>query len=147
MNIQANTGDGVMAPSTRPRTAESVLRCGRAGAAVFEGQREAGPDQLHAVLPLAHPGTYVALLAEDARLEVDPPRLARLPAGRFQQAERGPEARRRAQVPGGHEACPHPRGRRPHANVSEDPPREARAEFGYLDLHRGILRDLALALR
>jgi hypothetical protein len=51
----------------------------RPGEAVLQGHGQAGPDQLDPVLALPHAGADVALLAQDACLEVDPARRPRLP--------------------------------------------------------------------
>ena len=56
------------------------------------------PDQLHGGASLSHPGTYIALLPEDAGLEVDPACLSRLLSGDLEQAERRPEASGRPEM-------------------------------------------------
>jgi hypothetical protein len=72
----------------------------RPGQAVLQGHGQAGPDLLHRRRPLAHPRPGVALVAEDPRLEVDPPGRPCLAPGRLQQAHRRPEAPGRPEVDG-----------------------------------------------
>jgi hypothetical protein len=64
----------------------------RSGQPLLQGHGKTGPDQLHCRASFSHPSAYVPLLPENASLEINTARLARLLAGDLQQAERGPEA-------------------------------------------------------
>ena len=70
----------------------------RPGQAVLQGHGQGGPDLLDRVVALAHARPGVALVAEDPRLEVDPPGRPGLPPGGLQQAQGRPEASGRPEV-------------------------------------------------
>jgi hypothetical protein len=65
---------------------------------VLQCHGQARPDQLHCGASLSHPGTYIALLPEDARLKVDPACLPRLLSGDLKQAKRRSEASGRPEM-------------------------------------------------